>query len=78
MAHPTANGFLGSKFPAGGIPAAYTLIMRKFFDLVEKNGVSLTFKWNIFFLATQYCGNNLNMALCSQSLPYCWQNKEFL
>ena len=40
MAHPTANGFLGSRFPAGGIPAAYTLIANKFFDLVAKNEVS--------------------------------------
>ena len=40
MAHPTANGFLGSSFPAGGIPAAYTLIANKFFDLVYKNEVS--------------------------------------
>jgi hypothetical protein len=40
MAHPTANGFLGSRFPAGGIPAAYTLIANKFYDLVENNQVS--------------------------------------
>ena len=30
MAHPEANGFLGAKFPAGGIPHAYTLIARNF------------------------------------------------
>ena len=40
MAHPNANGFLGSPFPAGGIPAAYTLIANKFFDLVFKNKAS--------------------------------------
>ena len=40
MAHPNANGFLGARFPAGGIPAAYTLIANKFFDLVYNNNVS--------------------------------------
>ncbi len=47
MAHPTANGFLGASFPAGGIPAAYTLIANKFFDLVDKNEVSLLKLWFI-------------------------------
>ncbi|XP_055530630.1 CDP-diacylglycerol--glycerol-3-phosphate 3-phosphatidyltransferase, mitochondrial isoform X2 [Wyeomyia smithii] len=32
MAHPNANGFLGAKGPAGGIPAAYSLIARKFHE----------------------------------------------
>jgi len=30
MAHPTANGFLGAKGPAGGIPHAYTLLAHRF------------------------------------------------
>ncbi|KAJ8942806.1 hypothetical protein NQ314_009943 [Rhamnusium bicolor] len=30
MAHPKANGFLGAKGPAGGIPWAYSLIAQKF------------------------------------------------
>ena len=38
MAHPRANGFYGANFPAGGIPHAYTLIARKFFDAVAASG----------------------------------------
>ena len=30
MAHPEANGFLGARFPIGGIPHAYTEIVRTF------------------------------------------------
>ena len=36
MAHPEANGFLGAKFPAGGIPHAYTSIAKMFFNQVGK------------------------------------------
>lgn len=36
MAHPKANGFLGAKGPAGGIPYAYSLIARKFRTELEK------------------------------------------
>ncbi|ALC46438.1 CG7718, partial [Drosophila busckii] len=32
MAHPNANGFQGAKGPAGGIPAAYTLIAKSFYQ----------------------------------------------
>ncbi|KAH8388297.1 hypothetical protein KR093_003011, partial [Drosophila rubida] len=32
MAHPNANGFQGAKGPAGGIPAAYTLIAKSFYE----------------------------------------------
>ena len=35
MAPPEANGFLGAKFPAGGIPHAYTLIARRFWQSLE-------------------------------------------
>lgn len=36
MAHPKANGFLGAKGPAGGIPAAYSQIAKTFYrHLVE-------------------------------------------
>jgi len=35
MAHPQANGFLGARGPAGGIPHAYTLIARNFFNLLQ-------------------------------------------
>ncbi len=39
MAHPKANGFYQAKGPAGGIPPAYTLITKQFFDKVkQKNG----------------------------------------
>ncbi|XP_058811810.1 CDP-diacylglycerol--glycerol-3-phosphate 3-phosphatidyltransferase, mitochondrial isoform X2 [Topomyia yanbarensis] len=38
MAHPNANGFLGAKGPAGGIPAAYSLIARKFYEKLQKAG----------------------------------------
>ncbi len=51
MAHPNANGFLGSPFPAGGIPAAYTLIANKFFDLVFKNGVNSSIHSGFFKLS---------------------------
>lgn len=38
MAHPNANGFLGAKGPAGGIPAAYSHISKKFLTkLIETN-----------------------------------------
>jgi len=39
MAHPEANGFLGAKFPAGGIPHAYTLIAKQFYEKVLKENV---------------------------------------
>ena len=47
MAHPEANGFLGAKFPAGGIPHAYTLIARKFWsEAQQKDGERLRmFEW---------------------------------
>ncbi|XP_017041198.1 CDP-diacylglycerol--glycerol-3-phosphate 3-phosphatidyltransferase, mitochondrial [Drosophila ficusphila] len=32
MAHPNANGFQGAKGPAGGIPAAYSLIAKSFYE----------------------------------------------
>ncbi|XP_055631204.1 CDP-diacylglycerol--glycerol-3-phosphate 3-phosphatidyltransferase, mitochondrial isoform X2 [Toxorhynchites rutilus septentrionalis] len=38
MAHPNANGFLGAKGPAGGIPAAYSLIAKKFYEQLKKSG----------------------------------------
>merc|ERR550517_1898348 len=38
MAHPEANGFLGAKFPAGGIPHAYTLMARNFWQLAGRTG----------------------------------------
>ena len=34
MAHPQANGFLGARGPAGGIPHAYTLIAQTFWNLI--------------------------------------------
>eukprot|EP00092_Neocalanus_flemingeri_P020741 GFUD01022476.1.p1 GENE.GFUD01022476.1~~GFUD01022476.1.p1 ORF type:complete len:461 (-),score=147.82 GFUD01022476.1:186-1568(-) len=34
MAHPQANGFLGARGPAGGIPHAYTLIAQNFWNLI--------------------------------------------
>ncbi|XP_063825066.1 CDP-diacylglycerol--glycerol-3-phosphate 3-phosphatidyltransferase, mitochondrial isoform X2 [Ostrinia nubilalis] len=41
MAHPNANGFLGASGPAGGIPHAYSLIARKFWDrVVQTNQAS--------------------------------------
>lgn len=36
MAHPNANGFKGANFPAGGIPDAYSLLARKFFEQIKK------------------------------------------
>lgn len=38
MAHPNANGFLGAKGPAGGIPAAYSLIAKKFYEKLKESG----------------------------------------
>ncbi|XP_026317664.1 CDP-diacylglycerol--glycerol-3-phosphate 3-phosphatidyltransferase, mitochondrial-like isoform X2 [Hyposmocoma kahamanoa] len=41
MAHPNANGFLGASGPAGGIPHAYSLIAKKFWEkVVESNQAS--------------------------------------
>ncbi|CRK91812.1 CLUMA_CG005437, isoform A [Clunio marinus] len=37
MAHPNANGFKGSSWPSSGIPDAYTLIAKKFFNLIKEN-----------------------------------------
>jgi CDP-diacylglycerol---glycerol-3-phosphate 3-phosphatidyltransferase len=37
IAHPNANGFKGAKFPFGGIPDAYTLIARKFYEHMKKS-----------------------------------------
>ena len=39
MAHPEANGFLGAKLPAGGIPHAYTLIAKQFRDRILGHGL---------------------------------------
>ncbi|CAG0889753.1 unnamed protein product [Cyprideis torosa] len=41
MAHPTCNGFLGAKGPAGGIPYGYTMLAKTFFDSVKKSGEGL-------------------------------------
>jgi CDP-diacylglycerol---glycerol-3-phosphate 3-phosphatidyltransferase len=38
MAHPNANGFKGAKGPAGGIPDAYSLLAKKFYDQIKKHG----------------------------------------
>lgn len=35
MAHPECNGFKGANFPAGGIPDAYSLIARQFYDKIK-------------------------------------------
>uniref|UniRef100_A0A6B2EDX6 CDP-diacylglycerol--glycerol-3-phosphate 3-phosphatidyltransferase n=1 Tax=Phlebotomus kandelakii TaxID=1109342 RepID=A0A6B2EDX6_9DIPT len=35
MAHPNANGFKNAKGPAGGIPDAYTLIARQFYEKLK-------------------------------------------
>ncbi|XP_038212304.1 CDP-diacylglycerol--glycerol-3-phosphate 3-phosphatidyltransferase, mitochondrial isoform X1 [Zerene cesonia] len=41
MAHPNANGFMGAAGPAGGIPHAYSLIAREFWQQVtEYNQIS--------------------------------------
>ena len=40
MAHPEANGFLGAKFPAGGIPHAYTLIAYNFWGQTQVHDAS--------------------------------------
>lgn len=41
MAHPNANGFLGAAGPAGGIPFAYSLIAKQFWQrVVDSNQAS--------------------------------------
>ncbi|KAM3961036.1 phosphatidylglycerophosphate synthase 1 [Aphomia sociella] len=41
MAHPNANGFLGAAGPAGGIPHAYSLIAKKFWQrVIDSNQAS--------------------------------------
>ena len=37
-AHPSANGFLNARWPAGGIPHAYSLILRQFYNAVSQAG----------------------------------------
>ena len=44
MAHPEANGFLGARFPAGGIPHAYTSIAKVFFNQVRKLELPTNFR----------------------------------
>lgn len=39
MAHPSANGFLGARGPAGGIPHAYTAIAKGFWSLLVSRGL---------------------------------------
>ncbi|XP_044740378.1 CDP-diacylglycerol--glycerol-3-phosphate 3-phosphatidyltransferase, mitochondrial isoform X2 [Chrysoperla carnea] len=41
MAHPKANGFQGAKGPAGGIPAAYSLLAKKFQDRLNGKSDSI-------------------------------------
>lgn len=38
MSHPSCNGFKGAKGPAGGIPDAYSLIARQFYEKITKTG----------------------------------------
>lgn len=38
MSHPSCNGFKGAKGPAGGIPDAYTLIARQFYEKIKQQG----------------------------------------
>ncbi|CAO1438022.1 unnamed protein product [Diamesa tonsa] len=38
MAHPNANGFTGAKGPAGAIPAAYSLLAKRFYETIKKHG----------------------------------------
>ena len=40
MAHPEANGFLGARFPIGGIPHAYTDIARTFRGRLLASGMA--------------------------------------
>ena len=40
MAHPEANGFLGARFPMGGIPHAYTDIARTFRGRLIASGMA--------------------------------------
>lgn len=37
MAHPNANGFKGAKGPAGGIPDAYSLLAKKFYEQIKRH-----------------------------------------
>lgn len=36
MSHPSCNGFKGAKGPAGGIPDAYTLLARQFYEEIKQ------------------------------------------
>lgn len=38
MAHPNANGFKGAKGPAGGIPDAYSLLAKRFYEKIIEHG----------------------------------------
>ena len=50
MAHPRANGFLGARGFAGGIPHAYTHIAKKFYNKIDKLGLHK--RWDSFEI---YC-----------------------
>lgn len=38
MSHPSCNGFKGAKGPAGGIPDAYSLLARQFYEKITQKG----------------------------------------
>ncbi|KAF4532394.1 hypothetical protein B566_EDAN003846 [Ephemera danica] len=70
MAHPNANGFLGARGPAGGIPAAYTLLAHRFLTLLRHNSqghrVSL---WEYQLPGWTYHAKGLWYCLPEENLP---------
>ncbi|KAJ4444394.1 hypothetical protein ANN_06186 [Periplaneta americana] len=70
MAHPTANGFLGAQGPAGGIPAAYTLLASAFFKQHQISGQEQRIQMAEFQKkGWTYHAKGLWYTLPSQNLP---------
>ncbi|XP_064089434.1 CDP-diacylglycerol--glycerol-3-phosphate 3-phosphatidyltransferase, mitochondrial-like isoform X2 [Macrobrachium nipponense] len=70
MAHPTANGFLGAHGVAGGIPAAYTLIAKRFFNKIQQNNIQRVELFEYQRPKWTFHGKGLWYYKPDQSLPF--------
>lgn len=70
MAHPKANGFLGARGVAGGIPAAYTLIAKRFFEKIQQNNIQRVELFEYQRPKWTFHGKGLWYYKPDQSLPF--------
>lgn len=70
MAHPKANGFLGARGVAGGIPAAYTLIAKNFFERIQERQNKRISLFEYQRLNWTFHGKGLWYYKPKQSLPF--------